>query len=376
MIARTYPGHGKTIMTPHSPRMSVLALVPTKCGCSPGQRSSIELWEKVLTRANIHLTFEPFETDRLHQFLYEPGHYAAKVTEVARACAARLRLVRRVESFDAVFIYREAALLGPAFLEKRIARRGKPIIYQLDDPLYVPYRSPANGYLSYLKCFGKIKNICRMSRVVIVNSTHIREFASRYNNNIWQIPCVVDSDTYSFQPSTAVPGPVRIGWSGSPTTAVNLAVVADALRVLTKRVEHRVHLIGGLRFDLPGIPYIARSWCADTEVDDLREIEVGMVPLPVNEWNRRKFYMKVVQYMALGIPSVCTPLGSNPEVIAPGVTGFLASTTSEWVEYLERLIRDRALRLWMAQNCAREAREKYSLTANADRIIAAFRAAA
>jgi L-malate glycosyltransferase len=355
--------------------MDVLALIPNQKGFSPGQRGSIELWERVLEPAGIHLHYAPFETCRLHRILYQPAHRVAKATEMIRGYLDRLRLLRNLDDYDAVFVYREAALLGPAFLERMIARRGKPIIYQLDDPLYVPYRSPSNGYLSYLKFFGKIAEIIKISRVVIVNSSHIREYAAQYNNRIWQIPSIVDTDKYAFRPGHSDSTTVCIGWSGSPTTVANVRIIADALRELGRRVAHRVHLIGGAEFDLPGVEYTAQKWRAETEVEDLRKIEVGMLPLPLTEWNKRKFYMKSAQYMALGIPSVCTPLGSNPEVIEHGKTGFLANTTEEWVGYLERLILDSALRERMAHRAVQVARDKFSLQANTEKIIEAFRSA-
>ena len=133
-----------------------------------------------------------------------------------------------------------------------------------------------------------------------------------------------------------------------------MRLIADALRELARRVDHRVYLIGGVEFDLPGVEYTAQKWRAETEVEDLRKIEVGMLPLPLTEWNKRKFYMKSAQYMALGIPSVCTPLGSNPEVIEHGKTGFLANTSEEWVSYLEQLILDSALRERMAHRAVHE----------------------
>jgi glycosyltransferase involved in cell wall biosynthesis len=104
-------------------------------------------------------------------------------------------------------------------------------------------------------------------------------------------------------------------------------------------------------------------------------MQVGMVPLPVNEWNKRKFYMKTAQYMALGIPTVATPLGSNPEVVQHGVTGFLADSEAEWIDYLSLLIKDHELRLRMSHAAAKAAQEKYSLESNAEKIIEAFRAA-
>jgi glycosyltransferase involved in cell wall biosynthesis len=357
--------------------MEVLALIPNQYGHAPGQRSSIELWESVLAPVGINIHYAPFETPRLHEVLYRPGFYATKVSEMVRAYIERIKLLGDLKRFDAVFVYREAALLGPAFLEKRIARRGVPIIYQLDDPLFVPYTSPSNGYLSYLKFFGKISEICRLAKVVMVNSTQIREFVAQYNQNIWQVPSVVDTSRYVFRPDLIEnePTEVCIGWSGSPTTMGNIRVIAGALRKLAERVEHRVHLIGGIDFDLPGVRYTAQKWSAETEVEDLRKMQVGMVPLPVNEWNKRKFYMKTAQYMALGIPTVATPLGSNPEVVQHGVTGFLADTEAEWIVSLSQLITDHDLRRRMAHAAADAAGEKYSLQGNTGKIIEAFQAA-
>ncbi|MDQ1707144.1 MAG: hypothetical protein QOJ88_355 [Pyrinomonadaceae bacterium] len=357
--------------------MEVLALIPNQYGHAPGQRSSIELWETVLSPVGINIHYAPFESERLREVLYRPGHYATKVGEMVRAYVDRIKLLGDLKRFDAVFVYREAALLGPAFLEKMVARRGVPIIYQLDDPLFVPYTSPSNGYLSYLKFFGKIAEICRLAKVVMVNSTPIREYVSQYNQNIWQVPSLVDTRQYVFRPQSkeTKSGEVCLGWSGSPTTIGNIKVIAGALAKLAKRVPHRVHLIGGTEFDLPGVQYSAQKWAAETEVDDLRKIQVGMVPLPLNEWNKWKFYMKTAQYMALGIPTVATALGSNPEVVQHGVTGFLANTDDEWVEYLGRLIQDEELRSRMSRAAAQTAQEKYSLQSNTPKIIAAFQAA-
>jgi len=355
--------------------MHVLALIPNQKNFAPGQRASVELWDRVLQPAGIHLDYVPFESERLHQILYQPGHKMEKASEMIRGYVDRLRLLKKLDDYDAVFVYREAALFGPALLERMIAKRNKPIIYQLDDPLYIPYRSPSNGYLSYLKFFGKIAKIIKISRVVIVNSSHIKDYASQYNDRIWQIPSIVDTEKYIFRPSGQNGDAISIGWSGSPTTVRNVSIIADALRELARRVAHRVYLIGSADFNLPGVQYTAQEWREQTEVEDLRKIQIGMVPLPVNEWNKRKFYMKSAQYMALGIPPVCTPLGSNREVIEHGKTGFFAETKEDWVGYLELLIKDAELRTRMGQSAAQAAREKFSLQANTEKIIDAFRSA-
>ena len=354
--------------------MKVLALVPNLKGHAPGQRGSIELWEKVLEEEGIEVVYAPFESERLNQILYSSGRHWEKASEMIRAYADRLRLLNDLDAFDAVFVYREAALLGPAFLEKRIAKK-KPVIYQLDDPLFVPYRSPSNGYLSYLKFFGKIKEIIRVSKVVIVNSTRIREFASQFNTNLWQIPSIVDTERFTFIPFPEKPDRVCAGWSGSPTTVGNVRLIEKPLQELTASSTCDIHLIGGEEFRLKDVRYTAQKWNAESEVGDLRKMQVGLVPLPANAWNPYKFIMKTAQYLALGIVPVGTPMASNPEVISHGVNGFLASTDAEWLEYISLLVKDHGLRNEMSRRGAAEAREKYDLASNRDKILSAFRAA-
>lgn len=354
--------------------MKILALVPNQKGHAPGQRGSIELWESVLASEGVDIEYAPFETEALRQILYQSGHQFAKASEMIKGYADRLKLLRRLDDFDAVFVYREAALLGPAFLEKRIAKK-KPIIYQLDDPLFVPYRSPTNGYLSYLKFFGKIKEIIRISRVVIVNSTHIRQYAEQYNKNIWQIPSIVDTAKFTYQPLALHPNRVCVGWSGSPTTLKNIKLVERPLQELSRNDVCDIHLIGGDDFGLHDVNYTSEKWNGATEVEDLRRMQIGLVPLPANPWNPYKFIMKTAQYLALGIVPVGTPMASNPEVIDHGVTGFLAATDEEWVEYLALLVNDDELRNEMSRRGAVEARKKYDLESNRAKILEAFRAA-
>lgn len=352
--------------------MRVLTLVPNQKGYSPGQRGSIELWEKVLKPAGIELDYAPFETDKLHKILYTSGNQLAKAVEMARGYINRLGLLKKLDDYDAVFVYREAALFGPAFLEKMIARK-KPIIYQLDDPLFMPYRSPSNGYLSYLKFFGKIKEIIRISKVVMVNSTPIREYAEQYNKNVRQIPSIVNAEKFVYKPFTENGKKVCIGWSGSPTTLKNIKLIQIPLQEISRAGICDLHFIGGEDFGLEDVKYSAQKWNSETEVEDLRKMQIGLVPLPENAWNPYKFIMKTAQYMALGIVPVGTPMASNPEVIQHGENGFLAGTDEEWVEYLNILAKDADLRNGMSIRAAEDARSKYTLEANTDQIVEAFR---
>jgi L-malate glycosyltransferase len=355
--------------------MRVLVMTPYPYGTVAGPRSSFELWERVLADAGITLDYSVFETDRLHGIMNEPGHHAEKAIEMVKGYRRQLRRLSRLSDFDAVLINREAVLIGPEVVERLAARR-KPLIYHLDDPLYIPYRSPANGALSYLKFFGKVGRLCGISKTVIANSPSNVEFARRHSSNVWAIPSVVDAELYDgWKPHSSSDGKVAVGWTGSATTVGNLQVIRDPLETISRRDDVQLRFIGGEDFNLPGVRYEAKRWNADTEVDDLRQFDVGLVPLPLTDWTPHKFYLKLVQYMSLGIPAVASPLGSNPIVIQDGENGFLARDGADWVRLLERLIEDDDLRERLGKRAAEDAHRKYTLQANADKIVAAFRSA-
>jgi glycosyltransferase involved in cell wall biosynthesis len=356
--------------------MHVLVLTPYPHGTVAGPRSSFELWESILREADIHLHYAVFETERLHEVVQQPGRTVRKGVEMLRAYGKFVYGLRDLDGYDALLINREATLIGPAIVERWVSRRGKRLIYWLDDPLYIPYRSPTNGLFAYLKFFGKVKTLSRISTTVMANSPHHVAFLRQYNDNVWEIPSVVDGDRYSgWEPSASANGRVCVGWSGSPTTVGNLQVIRGPLRDFSAREDVELLFIGATDFGLPDIRHDGKAWQADSEIADLRRLDVGLVPLPLTPWTRTKFYLKLIQYMALGIPPVATPLGSNPTVIEHGKTGFLAADDAEWRQYVERLVVDGELREQIGRAASEEAHARYTLQANAERIIAAFRSA-
>jgi glycosyltransferase involved in cell wall biosynthesis len=357
--------------------MRVLVLTPYRYGTTAGPRSSFELWERVLREVGISLDYAVFETDRLAEIIYQRGRVADKALEMGRAYASFWPKVRRARDYDAVLVNREATLIGPALFERWVVRQGKPLIYLLDDPLYIPYRSPSNGWLSYLKFFGKVKTLCRLSAVVVANSPSHVAFARKHNPNVWEIPSVVDAEVYTgWMPhADRENGRVCVGWSGSPSTIGNLQVICRPLEDLSERGDVELLLIGARDFGLPGVPHTGVEWRAESEVDDLRRLEVGLVPVPHTPWTPHKFYLKLIQYMALGIPPVATPLGSNPVVIEEGRTGFLASDDESWRQAVQRLVDDPELRERVGKQAAEVAHRRYTLQANAEKIVAAFRSA-
>ena len=130
--------------------MRVLALVPGLYDISPSQRYRIEQWEPLLRERGVEITYEPFECPELNLLLYQPGKMAKKMMLVAQGFGRRFSVVQKAKDFDLVYILREAALLGPPVFERLVHKTGVPIVFDFDDAIFVSYRSPSNGYLSYL----------------------------------------------------------------------------------------------------------------------------------------------------------------------------------------------------------------------------------
>ena len=348
--------------------MRLLAIIPSVYDTNPSQRFRIEQWEPLLRRRGVEVSFRPFESEELHAVLHEPGRVVPKLRHVASAFARRASELRDLRRFDAVYVLREMALLGPPLFERWIARAGVPFIFDFDDAVFVPYVSPANGYLSYLKFPGKTRTICRLAAHVMAGNSYLADYARQVSERVSIVPTTIDTAKYAAGEREANDPPV-IGWSGSYSTAQHLDTLRGALRRLARAERFRLRVIGAPGYRVEGVEVEATAWRAETEVEDLRRIDVGVMPLPDEPWSRGKCGLKALQYMALGIPTVCSPVGVNTEIIRGGENGHLASTEDEWVEKLSRLLRsaDERRRLGRAGRATVEAH--YAAEGQAPRVF-------
>jgi glycosyltransferase involved in cell wall biosynthesis len=345
------------------------AFVPNLQGHSPGQRVRIETWAPFLERGGWEVTLFPFESARLHEVLYRPGHVIRKAREFVACYDALLRRVMRGVGADVYFIYREAALIGPAVVERLLSRTGVPIVYDIDDPVFLPYVSPINRGFSRLKCPGKTHTLLRLSRRVISINEILAAYARRFNPAVTVVPNCIDVDRVRPGPPRKREGPVRFGWVGSHSTAANLREIAEPLARLQASHGVALRFIGSGAVDLPGVSYERVDWSPEAERGSLEDCDVGLLPVSDHPWNDWKFYLKAVQYMALGLPVVARRKGSNDIVVQDGVSGFLVETPTEWYEALSRLATDEPLRAAMGAAARRTVVERFSLAQHAPRVL-------
>jgi len=345
--------------------IQVLALVPYATGRAPGQRYRIEQWAPFLRREGVHVTFSPFLSQRGMEVLYQPEQEARKAWEVLRGYLRRLAEALRPASADVIFVYREAALLGPAWFERLLALR-RPLVFDFDDAIYLTDTSPVNAWSRRLKSATKVETICRVARHVTVGNAFLAGYAKDRAREVTVIPSTIDTDVYRMQPRTQNRVPV-IGWTGSVTTVPYLMALAPALRRLKEKREFELRVIGA-KVVIEGLAVRCLPWRAETEADDLRALDVGLMPLPDDEWSRGKCGMKALQYMALGIPPVVSPVGVNATIVRAGGNGFWASTEEEWIDRIALLLGDESLRRSLGEEARRTVEESYSARAHVSRV--------
>ena len=111
------------------------------------------------------------------------------------------------------------------------------------------------------------------------------------------------------------------------------------------------------------------EWKQSSEIEDLSQIDIGIMPLPDNEWAKGKCGFKGLQYMALEIPTIMSPVGVNTEIIEDGKNGFLASNKNEWISKLSALIESKELREELGRNGRKTIEDNYSVNAHKDFLI-------
>lgn len=344
----------------------LLVLTPKPKGLSPGQRFRLEQWApRVAENHGIEMDFVPFESPRLTELLYQPGHRSEKAAWVLYDFARRARQVQRARSYDAVVVYREAALIGPAIYERALGLARVPIFFDFDDAIWRPGQiSSANGVFSNLHFWGKTSTTCRLARGVIVGNEYLASYARARNPNVFVVPTSIELDRYPVQPELTSDTPFVVAWSGSTHTLPHFEHAREALERLAKQRPLVVKVICNKPPARPiaGAENVFVPWSEQGEAEAIGATHVGIMPLPDDDYTRGKCGLKALQFMATGRPVVLSPVGMNSDLVSSGENGFLASRVDEWVDVLERLASSRELRQRLGRAGRETIESRYSST--------------
>lgn len=340
---------------------------------SPGQRFRIEQYEPLLSQNGFLFETFPFLDQKTRQVLYKKGFFFQKFFGVLKGFCKRFLFLFKAKKFDFIFLQREMAPVGPPVFEWIVSKILKcKIIHDFDDAIWIPNITEGNQLVRFAKCFWKVKWICKWSYKISAGNEFLAAYAKQYNQSVVLNPTCVDTNTkYNVLASQHSYPPV-IGWTGSHSTIQFLTVGIPAIQKLEQQQLFRFLTICDKKpeFDLKSLEF--KAWNKETEIEDISKINIGIMPLKEDAWSEGKCGFKLIQYMALGIPAVASPVGVNKRIIDDGVNGYLCRTSEDWIQRLTELLNDEEKRIAFGKKGREKIIREYSIEANASNFLSLF----
>lgn len=294
---------------------------------------------------------------------------------LARAYRERLAQVIGDDGSDVLWIYAELFPYLPASFERLAFRSGKPVVYDFDDAFFHQYDDNPRPFVRRA-LRGKLQPLIEGAAICCCGNEYLRSYAARLRPDSIVLPTVVDTDAYTPR-AVDREGPVRVGWIGSPSTWQILRDFLPMLQDVCRSRGALLRIVGaGAAAEGERGPAIELvEWTEETEIDSVRNMDVGIMPLRDVAFQRGKSGYKLIQYMACGLPVVASPVGVNAEIVRHGENGLLASCEQDWRDALGMLIDDAAARRTMGAAGRQRVEQHYSLATTAPHLIEIMREA-
>ncbi|MCP4438038.1 MAG: glycosyltransferase family 4 protein [Aureispira sp.] len=339
---------------------------------SPSQRFRFEQYLDYLEENGFQCEFSNIIRAEDDKVFYGAGNFFGKLGILMRSISKRWKESARAKDYDIVFVQRECFMLGTTFFEKRFAKKTK-LVFDFDDSIWLQVVSANNKSVGFLKDADKTAKLIEMSDMVFAGNPYLANYASKYNKNVKIVPTTIDTEEYVRVPQEPRDR-VCVGWSGSFTTIEHFEHCLPALAKLKEKYGDKVYfkVIGDGNYKHEELGIQGIPWTKKDELKELSEIEIGLMPLPNDEWTNGKCGLKGLQYMALDIPTIMSPVGVNTEIIQDGENGLLADGVDEWVEKISMLIDNPELRETMGKKGRKTVVDQYSVISERDNYVKHF----
>lgn len=356
--------------------VKVVFLTPYPADTAPGQRFRYEQYLDLLQKKGYTIRYYSFLTHNHYRHFYDASAPFKLLVLLIGFLRTIIHFVQCLEA-DFVFIYREVTLGGPPVFEFLLAKvLRKKIIYDFDDAIWLTDNLHESRLERWLRWRSKVKSICHWSYRISCGNAYLAAYARQFNHSVIVNPTTIDTINLhnpELVKTNKNNEKIVVGWTGSHSTLKYLDLLVPVFQELEKEFPQLHFLVIANRN--PGLP-LQRcsfvSWSKESEAKDLARMDIGVMPLPDDEWTRGKCGFKALQYMAMEIPCIASPVGVNTEIIQHGKNGFLASTADEWKACLKALITDELLRKKIGKAGREQVIQRYSVESNSALFFSLF----
>ena len=346
-------------------KKSILIICPYPKDSAAGQRLKYEQYLKDWENLGYTIKISNFMDNYLWKILYKKGNFFKKIYGIFRGYIRRLRDIFSLGKYDIVYIFMWVTPFGTTFFERLFVLMSKKIIFDLEDNVLLKNtarnKNSPNPLSFLLKNPNKQLFLVAKSNYVITSSPALEDICKKINIYSNAIYITSSVNTEKFRPKSFNENKkCVIGWTGTFSSKEYIQSIEDILQELAKKVDFQLHIIGNFDYKLDNVDLKVSQWNLKEEVKQMQTFDIGIYPLPNNDWVDGKSGLKAIQYLSFGIPTVATNVGNTPNVINHGEEGLLVKTKKEWVSALKKLITDKELRRQMGKKARIKAEEKYS----------------
>lgn len=341
---------------------------------SPSQRYRFEQYFSFFRENGYQVELSSIIDENHDHYFYRPGYFFKKLYITIQSALKRWNDVKRANNFDIIFIQREAFMTGSTFFEKRMAKSNAKLIYDFDDSIWLMDTSNANKKWEWMKSTKKTGKIISLSDLVFAGNNYLLKYAENFNSNVKVIPTTINTKIFQRKLEYSNNDRVCIGWSGSITTIKHFEEATGILKKVKKKYGDNVYfkVLGddtyqNKELNIKGIP-----WTSASEIDVISSFDIGIMPLPDNQWVKGKCGLKGLSYMSLEVPTIMSAVGVNSEIINDGENGYLATNAEEWIEKISSLIDSFDLRKSMGALGRKTVEERYSFESQKNNYVDSF----
>ena len=336
-------------------------------------RYRVHQYQPALEALGVQCTVQSFMDEPMYRLSFSPGRTLAKAVMTLRATLRRLHALWGWRSYDLIYMQRELFPFGPPWVERWLHRRGAALLFDYDDALFIKKPSRYNPIATLLRSPSKTLDIFRLVDCVVAGNDWLRDRAIAEGGQAVTLEVAEDTQRIAMHAPHCNQRMVTVGWLGSKSTVKYLRLIEPVLQDLARAHPGlRFEIVGGGEFEMAGVPWVHTEWSLDAELQALQRFDIGLMPLPQEEWANGKSGGKARTYMAAGVVAVCQDIGYNRQLIRSGETGFLCTTPQQWRDTLEQLIGDAALRQRVAVAARADVEQRFSLVGQAAAMRALF----
>jgi len=279
----------------------------------------------------------------------------------------RLTIYRELPSFDVVCIQRR---LLPPLEFYWVRKKSSKILFDLDDAIM--YRSSSSPHPHSLSRWLKFRWMVKGSDVVTVGNRFLENQVLRVDRKkkVFVIPTSIDMNLYPQKKQRSDSEEIILGWIGTKGNLKYLKTLEPVFMDIRRKFPQvKLKIVSNDFYDTSHLPMMKKVWKLEDENEDLISFDIGLMPLNEDLWSKGKCGLKIIQYLGVGVPVICTPVGINPDIVQDGENGFWAANHQEWVDRLSTLIQNRELRYQMGLKGIETVERGYSLAVTSEKFF-------